>query len=142
MKRLLLLVMLLLPLGAFAQQEGLSKLIEQYSSKRGCTTVELSSYMMRNMGVDAGIDYMQIISIEDSELFAGLRKDIKMFVEGMAVMMAVRNGSDSVEIYSRSEEDGRITSMVIITEDGSTLAVVYMCGKDVKLNDVESLINL
>ena len=142
MKRLILIVMLLLPLGAMAQNEGFASLLKRYSTMQHCTTIELSHDMLESMGIKAGIDKMSIISVEDRELFGDFRKGVDSVVGGKERFMSVNNDGGKVDIYHTKGANGATTEMIIITENDSAFVVVYLTGRDIALNDVESLIKL
>ena len=134
MKRLILIVMLLLPLGVMAQDDGFASLLKRYSAMQHCTTIELSHDMLQSMGIKADIDKMSIISVESRGLFDDFRRE----VDGVSV----NSGDGKVNIYHTKGVSGATTEMVIVTENDSAFVVVYLTGSDIALNDIESLIKL
>lgn len=142
MKRLILIVMLLLPLGVIAQDEGFASLLKRYSAMQHCTTIELSHDMLHSMGIKADIDKMSIISVESRGLFDDFRREVDGVVVDKALFMSVNSGDGKVNIYHTKGVSGATTEMVIVTENDSAFVVVYLTGSDIALNDIESLIKL
>lgn len=139
MKRIIILIMILLPFSAMAQKRvTLDELMSEYSSKTHCTTINLSSGMLKTMGVEMGADSLKAISVSDTELIARFKKQIALLVEGFEPVMVVNSNGHSVEIYQRSDKSGGITDLVIVTVEGGECVMTYIRGKNLELSAVDA----
>lgn len=141
MKRLLLFIALSLPLMAYAQPTGFSKLIKKYQSKQGYTTIELSKDMLRSMGASDGIEQMMAISADDCQSSDEFTDDIEAITKDMNTMLSVNSNDCTVKIYSRANKQGDVNELVIHTTDGSNIVAVNLIGSNIRLDDAQSLIN-
>lgn len=141
MKRFILLIMMLLPLGAMAQSPHFSALMTEYSTQEGCTTLNISNAMFQSLQIDIDAESMKVISIENQSLIPRFREQIKELVAPLNVLMSVNANNESVEIYQRSEE-GRIKELYIITYEGSSCVALYIYGDNLEINQVNSLIEV
>lgn len=140
MKRFILLILLVLPLYASAQQISFDELIRRYSSQQGCTTIELSQTMLSSMGVSDGVEHMQVIAVEDKALLSELREAIPEITDGMVVIMSVNSGNESVKICCRNSKEHGIVELVVATFDDGEGVLVRICGTNINISDASSLI--
>lgn len=141
MKRLIILLITLLPMSAMAQDVTLDKLMTEYSAKSHCTTIDLSSGMLRTMGVEMGADSLKAISVSDAGLIARFRQQITQVVVGFEMVMSVNSNGSSVDIYQRSDGSGGITDLVIVTAEGGECVMTYIRGKNLELSAVNAYSN-
>ena len=143
MKRLLLLILMCMPIMASAQSPGtFDELFTRYQTEQDCTTVILSREMLASMDVGPGIDLMQVISIENNTQSARFVSDVETIIANYIVIMRVGSGNQMVKMVSLANDEGAITELVILTTDSSECVVVRLIGKDIKLEDTGSIINL
>lgn len=139
MKRIIILIMILLPFSVMAQKRvTLDELMTEYSSKTHCTTINLSSGMLKTMGVDMDADTLKAISVSDTALITRFKQQISKLVEGFEQVMSVNSNGHSVEIYQRSDKSGGITDLVIVTHEGGECVMTYIRGKNLELSAVNA----
>lgn len=144
MKRFILLILCSLPLVASAQNnESFSKLISRYSTIEGITTIELSKEMLQSMGVSGDIDLLQAIRVEDSSQLASLQADVDNIVSSAEykLMLSVNQGDNRVRIYTITTRSG-ISDLMIYTVKAPSAIIVRFQGKNLQLNEANSLANL
>ena len=124
-------------MSAMAQDVTLDKLMTEYSAKSHCTTINLSSSMLRTMGVEMGADSLKAISVSDAGLIARFRQQIAQLVAGFEMVMSVSSNGSSVDIYQRSDGSG-ITDLVIVTAEGGECVMTYIRGKNLELSAVNA----
>lgn len=150
MKRLILLIILCLPIAAFAQTDHIAPLIKKYSEFKNCSTVVLSKEMIRQMHKDSGIESMQAISVEDSTLLNIFKDDIKKFIGGYTLLMSVNSDGTNVEIYRieqhyKSSDNGKresIDDIIIIAINATEGVLIRLTGHGIELSDATSLVNI
>lgn len=142
MKRIILLIFTILPLYAVAQAPTFDELMEEYSSRDGCTTINISRAMFKSMGVEIGADYLQAISVENVELIPHFEEQAKMLVAEYSVIMSVGSGGERVNIYQQTTPDGKISVIIIFTTDGEEAVLMYIKGDDIEFSDISSLVNI
>lgn len=125
-------------MSAMAQDVTLDKLMTEYSAKSHCTTIDLSSGMLRTMGVEMGADSLKAISVSDAGLIARFREQITQVVVGFEMVMSVNSNGSSVDIYQRSDGSGGITDLVIVTAEGGECVMTYIQGKNLELSAVNA----
>lgn len=144
MKRFILLILCSLPMVASAQNnESFSKLISRYSTIEGITTIELSKEMLQSMGVSGDIDLLQAIRVEDSSQLASLQADVDNVVSSAEykLMLSVNQGDNRVRIYTITTRSG-ISDLMIYTVKAPSAIIVRFQGKNLQLNEANSLANL
>jgi hypothetical protein len=128
-------------MSVMAQDVTVDKLMTEYSAKSHCTTIDLSSGMLRTMGVEMGADSLKAISVSDTELIDRFKMQIAVLVDGFESIMAVNSNGHSVEIYQRSDGSGGITDLVIVTAEGGECVMTYIRGKNLELSAVNAYSN-
>ena len=140
MKRLILLAMLLLPIGVMAQDVTISSLMAEYSTKSKCSTINLSSSMLRSMGVEMGADELRAVSVANPELMPRFLEQVAVVVSGLNVVMSVNSdGQQSVSIYQRVNRNGSVTDLVIVKTDDKESVIMHIRGRDLELSKIDSL---
>lgn len=140
MKRLILLAMLLLPMGVMAQDVTISSLMAEYSTKSKCSTINLSSSMLRSMGVEMGADELRAVSVANPELMPRFLEQVAVVVSGLNVVMSVNSdGQQSVSIYQRVNRNGSVTDLVIVKTDDKESVIMHIRGRDLELSKIDSL---
>jgi hypothetical protein len=142
MKRLILLAMLLLPIGVMAQDVTISSLMAEYSTKSKCSTINLSSTMLRSMGVEMGADELKAVSVANPELMPRFLEQVAVVVSGLNVVMSVNSdGQQSVSIYQRVNRNGSVTDLVIVKTDDKESVIMHIRGRDLELSKIDSLLD-
>lgn len=142
MKRLILLAMLLLPMDVMAQDVTISSLMAEYSTKSKCSTINLSSSMLRSMGVEMGADELRAVSVANPELMPRFLEQVAVVVSGLNVVMSVNSdGQQSVSIYQRVNRNGSVTDLVIVKTDDKESVIMHIRGRDLELSKIDSLLD-
>lgn len=142
MKRLILLAILLLPMGVMAQDVTISSLMAEYSTKSKCSTINLSSTMLRSMGVEMGADELRAVSVANPELMPRFLEQVAVVVSGLNVVMSVNSdGQQSVSIYQRVNRNGSVTDLVIVKTDDKESVIMHIRGRDLELSKIDSLLD-
>ena len=142
MKRLILLAILLLPMGVMAQDVTISSLMAEYSTKSKCSTINLSSSMLRSMGVEMGADELRAVSVANPELMPRFLEQVAVVVSGLNVVMSVNSdGQQSVSIYQRVNRNGSVTDLVIVKTDDKESVIMHIRGRDLELSKIDSLLD-
>ena len=111
MRRLIILLTTLLPLSAIAQTSTFESLFKEYSTKEGCTTINISNAMLKSMEVNIDAEYMQVIAVENKALVPTFRSQVDEVLTGLEVLMAVNNGGESVKICQCSDENNIVVEI-------------------------------
>lgn len=141
MKRLILLILTILPCIAMAYDDGFTDLVDRYSSEKGFTTIRLSKDMLQSMGVSNGINQMEVIALEDTKHIERFQADVKSITDGLKVVMSVNSGDEIVKIFSKSGDSGAIYEMVIFTSDGNEAVLIRLLGDNIQLKEATQMIN-
>ena len=141
MKRLIFLAVLLLPIGVMAQDVTISSLMAEYSTKSKCSTINLSSSMLRSMGVEMGADELRAVSVANPELMPRFLEQVAVVVSGLNVVMSVNSdGQQSVSIYQCVNRNGSVTDLVIVKTDDKESVIMHIRGRDLELSKIDSLL--
>lgn len=134
--------MLLLPIGVMAQDVTISSLMAEYSTKSKCSTINLSSSMLRSMGVEMGADELRAVSVANPELMPRFLEQVAVVVSGLNVVMSVNSdGQQSVSIYQRVNRNGSVTDLVIVKTDDKESVIMHIRGRDLELSKIDSLLD-
>ena len=106
MKRLIILLVILLPLSAMAQTPTFESLFNEYSTKEKCTTINISNAMLRSMEVNIDAEYMQVIAVENRALIPTFITQAKEVLSAFEVIMSVNSEDKAVMIYQHTVENG------------------------------------
>jgi len=146
MKRLIILVLMLSPLAAVAQNDAYKALFDSCVGREGYSTVQVTKQMLRMMDSNynaalAAIDGVMSITLNsaDASAIAEFRKRCNRMIErsGLSVMMSTNDGGQSVNIYTLTVDD-RIKEVIVMTFSSSAVAVVDVVG-DLTMKQISQL---
>ncbi len=146
MKRLIVLLLMLSPLAAVAQNDAYKALFDSCVGREGYSTVQVTKQMLRMMDSSynqtlASIDGVMSITLDsaDASAIAEFRKRCDRMIgqSGLSVMMSANDGGDSVNIYTRTV-DGRIKEVIVMTFSSSSVVVVDVVG-DLTMKQISQL---
>lgn len=141
MKRLIILLTILLPMSAIAQEITFDSLFKEYSTKENCTTINISNAMLRSMEVNIDADYMQVIAVENSALIPSFNSQAKEVLSKHEVIMSVNSNNKSVEICQDKNSNGMVTAIYVLVCDDGEGVLMHITGKNLELNNIGSIIN-
>lgn len=130
MKKFIVLIAMLLPLGAMATVPELNKIVDDYSATEGVTVVNLTGEMLKAQAGAAGADTSKYI--EDIESLVILQSDTanlsKKIVKQVDKALKGVNLESLVDI--QAEKDNRVR--VLANRDGEVIAdvIVYVTDGD------------
>lgn len=130
MKKFIVLITMLLPLGAMATVPELNKIVDDYSTTEGVTVVNLTGEMLKAQAGAAGADTSKYI--EDIESLVILQSDTanlsKKIVKQVDKALKGVNLESLVDI--QAEKDNRVR--VLANRDGEVIAdvIVYVTDGD------------
>ena len=138
MKRFILLIMLCLPIAGMAQDNDFFKLVEKYSLKQDCTTIELTKDAL-NTKTD--ITTIWAISVETAELIDEFKSDAtKVISASYSPLLTVNSGGEMVKIYS-IQKDGEISDLIVFSASSSDGVLVRIVGDNLSLSQAISLMS-
>lgn len=139
-RRMILLLILLMPVSGFAQKSPVDKLFEKYANKSGFTTVNISGALLGFAGAMApdsnstekeilsNLNGVRILTVDDEELNKSLNFYEELESDGFfknndyEVLMEVTEESEVVRFYGRTTNDGKLSEMLLIVGgDDNTL---------------------
>ena len=108
-----------------------------------------SGDMLRSMGAKAGVEYMQVIAVEDAKLIRELKTEIDAIAKGYSLLMAVNSDGAAVQIYRvtqvfkdpHSNKRAELQEYLIVSIAESEGVVVRLVGNDIKLNEATSILD-
>lgn len=140
MKRLLLILVLLIPVLVMAQDNSpIDKLFNKYANKDGFTTVNISGKLLglassfdesksKEAAMFEKITGIRILSVENKELNKGLNFFKELESDGFfknhnyEVLMEVTEKDEVVRFYGRSGEKGKLSELLLVVGgDDNTL---------------------
>ena len=142
MKRLIILLVMLLPLSAMAQTPTFDSLFEEYSTKEECTTINISNAMLRSMEVNIDAEYMQVISVENKALLPIFQTQALEALKEFEVIMSVNRGGKTVKICQRSNENNVVVEISIMASSSEECILMHLIGKNLELNNMNSIMNM
>lgn len=138
MKRFIILIMLCLPIAAIAQDSGFSKLVEKYSLKQDCTTIELTKDALNTQ---TNITTIWAISVETAELIDEFKRDATEVISAKySPLLTVNSGGEMVKIYS-IQKDGKISDLIVFSASSSEGVLVRIVGDNLSLSQATSLMS-
>lgn len=138
MKRFILLIMLCLPIAGMAQDNDFLKLVEKYSLKQDCTTIELTKDALNTK---TNITTIWAISVETAELIDEFKSDAtKVISASYAPLLTVNSGGEMVKIYS-IQKDGEISDLIVFSASSSDGVLVRIVGDNLSLSQAISLMS-
>ena len=151
MKKFIVLIAMLLPLGAMATVPELNKIVDNYSATEGVTVVNLTGEMLKAQAGAAGADANKYI--EDIESLVILQSEIanlsKKIVKQVDKALKDTNLESLVDIQAEKDNrvrvlanrDGEVIADVIVfVTDGDEVALIVISGTldESILGDMES----
>lgn len=151
MKKFIVLIAMLLPLGAMATVPELNKIVDDYSATEGVTVVNLTGEMLKAQAGAAGADTSKYI--EDIESLVILQSDTanlsKKIVKQVDKALKGVNLESLVDIQAEKDNrvrvfanrDGEVIADVIVyVTDGDEVALIMISGTldESILGDMES----
>lgn len=138
MKRFILLIMLCLPIAGMAQDNDFFKLVEKYSLKQDCTTIELTKDALNTK---TNITTIWAISVETAELIDEFKRDAtKVISASYSPLLTVNSGGEMVKIYS-IQKDGEISDLIVFSASSSDGVLVRIVGDNLSLSQAISLMS-
>lgn len=138
MKRFILLIMLCLPIAGMAQDNDFFKLVEKYSLKQDCTTIELTKDALNTK---TNITTIWAISVETAELIDEFKSDAtKVISASYSPLLTVNSGGEMVKIYS-IQKDGEISDLIVFSASRSDGVLVRIVGDNLSLSQAISLMS-
>lgn len=155
MKRLLIILILVVPNIVIGQNSQLNKLFEKYSGMDGYTSVHITKYMFELVAkidtdedmdefkdVTKGLDYIKILTVSDER---DKNKKGKFIQELKSVLktplykdlMVVKEGKETV-VFKVLEVKKKIVELVMTVEGGGEPVLIYM-GGDIDLNKISKM---
>lgn len=130
--------MLCLPIAAIAQDSGFSKLVEKYSLKQDCTTIELTKDALNTQ---TNITTIWAISVETAELIDEFKRDATEVISAKySPLLTVNSGGEMVKIYS-IQKDGKISDLIVFSASSSECVLVRIVGDNLSLSQATSLMS-
>lgn len=149
MKRLILLVMTLLPMMAMAQLPHFSKIVDKYSESEGVTAMTVNKQMIEMFADDNKdfdfVDEVQILLSENTETAKSIVDDAKKAVKKSKIEELVSANEDGATftIYTKTQ-DNIMTNIVIVVENESPSGFIVITGDipEDKINEVVKVVNM
>lgn len=149
MKRIIVLVMMMLPIVAMAQLPQFSKVADKYSNVEGITSMVINKSMIA-MIADGNddfdfVDEVQILMSEDANVAVNIAKDAKKAAKKSKLeeLLSANDEGATYTIYTKSKNN-EITHLVVIVENDSPAGFVIISGiiPEDKLNEVVKIANM
>ena len=134
MKRLILLIMLLLPCSAMATLPEVTKMADNYSSKDKASVVNISKQMLRMMGRGiAGVEHVDnivMLSSDNKSAIKGIAKRTKKIAKKQKFenLATLNEGINSTSIYTQISGD-KITEALILVVEKNKTTLINISGK-------------
>ncbi|MBQ3234091.1 MAG: DUF4252 domain-containing protein [Alistipes sp.] len=154
MKKFIVLITMLLPLGAMATVPELNKIVENYSATEGVTVVNLTGEMLKAQAGAAGaeaskyiedIESLVILQSETADLSKKIVKQVDKALKGVNLesLVDIQAEKDN-RVRVLANRDGEIIADVIVfVTDGDEVALIMISGTldESILGDMQSGMN-
>ncbi len=151
MKKFIVLIAMLLPLGAMATVPELNKIVDNYSTTEGVTVVNLTGEMLKAQAGAAGADaskYIEdieslvILQSETADLSKKIVKQVDKALKGVNLesLVDIQAEKDN-RVRVLANRDGEVIADVIVyVTDGDEVALIMISGTldESILGDMES----
>lgn len=139
MKKFIVLIAMLLPLGAMATVPELSKIVDNYSTTEGVTVVNLTGEMLKAQAGAAGADankYIEdieslvILQSETADLSKKIVKQVDKALKGVNLesLVDIQAEKDN-RVRVLANRDGEVIADVIVfVTDGDEVALIMISG--------------
>ena len=142
MKRLILLLTILLPFSAIAQETTFDSLFKEYSSKDKCTTLNISNAMFQSMNVKIDANYMQVISVENKALIPTFHTQALEALDKFEVVMSVNSDGKTVEIRQHSNQQNIVVDIYLMAYSDDECVLMHINGHNLELSNIGSVVNI
>ena len=154
MKKFIVLIAMLLPLGAMATVPELNKIVDNYSATEGVTVVNLTGEMLKAQAGAAGADankYIEdieslvILQSETANLSKKIVKQVDKALKGVNLesLVDIQAEKDN-RVRVLANRDGEvIADIIVFVTDGDEVALIMISGTldESILGDMESGMN-
>ena len=154
MKKFIVLITMLLPLGAMATVPELNKIVDDYSATEGVTVVNLTGEMLKAQAGAAGADaskYIEdieslvILQSETADLSKKIVKQVNKALKGVNLenLVDIQAEKDN-RVRVLANRDGEVIADVIVyVTDGDEVALIMISGTldESILGDMQSGMN-
>lgn len=154
MKKFIVLIAMLLPLGAMATVPELNKIVDNYSATEGVTVVNLTGEMLKAQAGAAGADankYIEdieslvILQSETADLSKKIVKQVDKALKGVNLesLVDIQAEKDN-RVRVLANRDGEvIADIIVFVTDGDEVALIMISGTldESILGDMESGMN-
>ena len=154
MKKFIVLITMLLPLGAMATVPELNKIVDNYSATEGVTVVNLTGEMLKAQAGAAGADankYIEdieslvILQSETADLSKKIVKQVDKALKGVNLesLVDIQAEKDN-RVRVLANRDGEVIADVIVyVTDGDEVALIMISGtlNESILGDMQSGMN-
>lgn len=154
MKKFIVLITMLLPLGAMATVPELNKIVDDYSATEGVTVVNLTGEMLKAQAGAAGADtskYIEdieslvILQSETANLSKKIVKQVDKALKGVNLesLVDIQAEKDN-RVRVLANRDGEvIADIIVFVTDGDEVALIVISGTldESILGDMESGMN-
>lgn len=151
MKKFIVLITMLLPLGAMATVPELNKIVDNYSATEGVTVVNLTGEMLKAQAGAAGaeaskyiedIESLVILQSETADLSKKIVKQVDKALKGVNLenLVDIQAEKDN-RVRVLANRDGEVIADVIVyVTDGDEVALIMISGTldESILGDMES----
>ena len=151
MKKFIVLITMLLPLGAMATVPELNKIVDNYSATEGVTVVNLTGEMLKAQAGAAGADtskYIEdieslvILQSETADLSKKIVKQVDKALKGVNLesLVDIQAEKDN-RVRVLANRDGEvIADIIVFVTDGDEVALIVISGTldESILGDMES----
>ena len=151
MKKFIVLIAMLLPLGAMATVPELNKIVDDYSTTEGVTVVNLTGEMLKAQAGAAGteaskyiedIESLVILQSETADLSKKIVKQVDKALKGVNLesLVDIQAEKDN-RVRVLANRDGEVIADVIVyVTDGDEVALIVISGTldESILGDMES----
>lgn len=151
MKKFIVLITMLLPLGAMATVPELNKIVDNYSATEGVTVVNLTGEMLKAQAGAAGaeaskyiedIESLVILQSETADLSKKIVKQVDKALKGVNLesLVDIQAEKDN-RVRVLANRDGEvIADIIVFVTDGDEVALIVISGTldESILGDMES----
>ena len=146
MKRIISLMLMVLPLSAMAQIPEFSKLMTEYSTHENVTVINIDKNLIGMMGADIeGVENVELIEVVMTE-DKGLGDKITSATHKIAkkhdakVMVSHMSTEDNITVYTLGNDD-EVTHIILVIGAEDTYGAAVITG-NIAVKDIAKLIHV
>lgn len=146
MKRIISLMLMVLPLSAMAQIPEFSKLMTEYSTHENVTVINIDKNLIGMMGADIeGVENVELIEVVMTE-DKGLGDKITSATHKIAkkhdakVMVSHMSTEDNITVYTLGNDD-EVTHIILVIGTEDTYGAAVITG-NIAVKDIAKLIHV